>query len=52
MRLAVPEENRAAVQLLLAARRDEVEPVTRMRRGPAVPWRPEQVWGAFSLFFG
>ena len=51
MRLAVPEENRAAVQLLSLLGR-EIEPVTRMRRGPAVPWRPEQVWGAFSLFFG
>jgi len=51
MRLAVPEENRAAVTLLRLLGR-EVEPVTRMRRGPAVRWRPEQVWGAFSLFFG
>ena len=51
MRLAVPEANRAAVQLLSLLGR-EVEPVTRMRRGPAVTWRPEQVWGAFSLFFG
>ena len=43
--------NRAAVQLLSLLGR-EVEPVVRMRRGPAVAWRPDEVWGAFSLFFG
>jgi hypothetical protein len=26
--------------------------VLRMRRGPAVPWRPTELWGVFSLFFG
>jgi predicted N-acetyltransferase YhbS len=51
VRLAVPEENRAAVQLLSLLAR-EVRSVARMRRGPAVEWRPERVWGAFSLFFG
>ena len=51
LRLAVPEENRAAVQLLSLLGR-EVTPVARMRRGPAIEWRPERVWGAFSLFFG
>jgi predicted N-acetyltransferase YhbS len=51
LRLAVPAENTAAVRLLSLLGR-EAEPVTRMRRGPAVAWRPERVWGAFSLFFG
>lgn len=51
MRLAVPEENRAAVQLLSLLGRER-EPVVRMRRGPALDWRPERVWGVFSLFFG
>ncbi|MBE2314665.1 GNAT family N-acetyltransferase [Solirubrobacter sp. CPCC 204708] len=51
LRVAVPEGNRAAVQLLQLLGR-EVEPVTRMRRGPALDWHPERVWGVFSLFFG
>jgi len=51
LRLAVPEENIAAVNLLRLLGRER-EPVTRMRRGPAVEWRPDEVWGAFSLFFG
>lgn len=51
VRLAVPEENTQAVNLLRLLGRER-EPVTRMRRGPAVEWRPDEVWGAFSLFFG
>lgn len=51
LRLAVPGENTAAVNLLRLLGRER-EPVTRMRRGPAVEWRPDEVWGAFSLFFG
>jgi predicted N-acetyltransferase YhbS len=51
LRLAVPADNHAAVRLLTLLGR-ELEPVTRMRRGPAVPWRPDRVWGVFSLFFG
>jgi hypothetical protein len=47
----VPEENTQAVNLLRLLGRER-EPVTRMRRGPAVEWRPDEVWGAFSLFFG
>jgi hypothetical protein len=26
--------------------------VVRMRRGRPIAWRPDQVWGVFSLFFG
>ncbi len=51
-RLAVPEENAAAREALEAHGAREVRSVTRMRRGPAVAWRPECVWGVFSLFFG
>lgn len=51
LRVAVPDENAAAVRLLSLLGR-EGEPVVRMRRGPALDWRPERVWGVFSLFFG
>ncbi len=51
-RLAVPEENVAAVEAIQALGAEERAPVTRMRRGPAVAWRPEELWGVFSLFFG
>jgi predicted N-acetyltransferase YhbS len=52
IRVAVPEANEPAVDALLAHGATEGEPVLRMRRGPAVPWRPEELWGVFSLFFG
>jgi hypothetical protein len=52
IRVAVPEANEPAVAALLAHGASEGEPVLRMRRGPAVPWRPEELWGVFSLFFG
>jgi predicted N-acetyltransferase YhbS len=52
MRLAVPEANEAAVSAILASGAVERDPVTRMYRGPRVAWRPEEVWGVFSLFFG
>jgi len=51
LRLAVPEQNTRAVRTLQALG-SEVEPVTRMRLGPQVQWRPEEIWGVFSLFFG
>lgn len=51
LRLAVPEENTQAVNLLRLLAREQ-RTVTRMRRGPAVDWRPDNVWGVFSLFFG
>jgi GNAT superfamily N-acetyltransferase len=52
MRLAVPETNEAAVDAILALGAVERDPVTRMYRGARVAWRPDQVWGVFSLFFG
>jgi hypothetical protein len=52
IRVAVPEANEPAVSALLTHGATEGEPVMRMRRGPAVPWRPEELWGVFSLFFG
>jgi predicted N-acetyltransferase YhbS len=52
LRLAVPETNPAAIAALHALGAEEVRSVTRMHRGPAIAWRPEWVWGVFSLFFG
>ena len=52
IRVAVPEANERGVDALLAHGATEGEPVLRMRRGPAVAWRPEELWGVFSLFFG
>jgi predicted N-acetyltransferase YhbS len=52
MRLAVPEANAAALRVLGALGCVERAPVVRMRRGPAVAWRPDELWGVFSLFFG
>jgi predicted N-acetyltransferase YhbS len=52
IRVAVPEANEPAVDVLLTLGASEGEPVLRMRRGPAVAWRPEELWGVFSLFFG
>lgn len=52
IRVSVPESNEPAVAALLAHGAIEGEPVLRMRRGPAVRWRPEELWGVHSLFFG
>ena len=52
LRLAVPESNEAAVSALLALGCSERAGVLRMRRGPPVAWRPAELWGVFSLFFG
>ncbi len=51
LRLAAPAANERAVAVL-----DELgterQGVVRMRLGAAVDWRPTEVWGVFSLFFG
>ncbi|HEY8493261.1 MAG TPA: GNAT family N-acetyltransferase [Myxococcota bacterium] len=52
VRLAVPEANAAAVAALEGLGCVERAGVLRMRRGPAVDWRPTELWGVFSLFFG
>jgi ribosomal protein S18 acetylase RimI-like enzyme len=52
LRLAVPESNAAALETLRALACTPGRDVVRMRRGPAVPWRPDELWGVFSLFFG
>ena len=52
MRLAVPETNAPAVAALLALGCAEGATVVRMRRGAPVAWRPDELWGVFSLFFG
>jgi predicted N-acetyltransferase YhbS len=51
VRLAAPEVNTAAVDVM-ARFGVERAGVVRMRRGPRVEWRPEELWGVFSLFFG
>jgi predicted N-acetyltransferase YhbS len=52
MRLAVPERNAPALAALLAHGCAEGPSVLRMRRGAPVAWRPDELWGVFSLFFG
>jgi ribosomal protein S18 acetylase RimI-like enzyme len=52
LRLAVPESNTAAVATLRALGCTDGPNVVRMRRGAPVAWRPEGLWGVFSLFFG
>jgi predicted N-acetyltransferase YhbS len=52
LRLSVPDTNTAAIAALLELGCREGEPVLRMRRGAPVGWRPDELWGVFSLFFG
>ena len=52
IRLAAPEANAPAVAALRAHGAVERHGVERMRRGAPVAWRPELLWGVFSLFFG
>jgi GNAT superfamily N-acetyltransferase len=50
--VSLPAGNRAAVAALEAAGFQERARTTRMRLGPPLPWRPEQVFGAHNLFWG
>jgi GNAT superfamily N-acetyltransferase len=50
--VSVPTANRVAVQALEGAGFRERHRTVRMRRGPAVPWRPGGVFGAHTLFWG
>jgi ribosomal protein S18 acetylase RimI-like enzyme len=52
IRLAAPVANAPAVDALLAHGCEERNGVVRMRRGAPVAYRPELLWGVFSLFFG
>jgi len=52
LRVAVPQANAPAVEALLAHGCEERHGVERMRLGAPVAWRPELIWGVFSLFFG
>lgn len=52
LRLSVPDTNTAAITTMLELGCREVAPVLRMRRGTPVAWRPDELWGVFSLFFG
>jgi predicted N-acetyltransferase YhbS len=51
LRLAAPAVNTPAVEALVAHGAVERHGVERMRRGAPVAWRPELLWGVFSLFF-
>ena len=51
LRLAAPTTNERAMRVLEELG-TEREGVVRMRLGPPVDWRPTEVWGVFSLFFG
>jgi predicted GNAT family N-acyltransferase len=51
LRLAAPAVNAPAVDALIAHGAVERRGVERMRRGAPVAWRPELLWGVFSLFF-
>jgi hypothetical protein len=52
IRLAAPAANEPAVAALRAHGAVERHGVERMRRGAPVAWRPDLLWGVFSLFFG
>jgi GNAT superfamily N-acetyltransferase len=52
LRLAVPESNAAAIETLRALGCTPGRDVVRMRRGAPLRWRPGELWGVFSLFFG
>jgi hypothetical protein len=49
LQIAVPEPNASAVRALGCP---QLRTVVRMRRGAPLDWRPEAVWGTFSLYFG
>jgi predicted N-acetyltransferase YhbS len=52
LRLAAPATNAPAIEAILAHGAEErAGGVERMRRGAPVAWRPELLWGVFSLFF-
>jgi predicted N-acetyltransferase YhbS len=50
-RIALPAANRAGREAMARFRFRELRRVQRMRRGPAVAWRPEGVFGVFDLFW-
>ena len=52
LRLAVPESNAAALETLRDLGCTPGNDVVRMRRGAPIAWRPDELWGVFSLFFG
>ena len=50
--VSLPAGNRAGLLALAAAGFRERSGTTRMRLGPALPWRPDAVFGAHNLFWG
>jgi GNAT superfamily N-acetyltransferase len=52
VRVGVPEANTAGVDAMRDRGFEEVAGTERMRLGPAVPWRPDLVFGVFNPFWG
>jgi GNAT superfamily N-acetyltransferase len=50
--LIVPDRNRSAVDALTHWRFARVDTAMRMRLGPRRPWRADQQFGLFNLFWG
>ncbi len=50
--VTLPEANAAAIEFLQQRKYTEQRRVLRMRRGPALPWRPEMVWGRIGNNLG
>jgi GNAT superfamily N-acetyltransferase len=50
--LSIPAGNTPAIRALRARGQTERSRVTRMRIGPALPWRPGAVFSTFNLFWG
>jgi GNAT superfamily N-acetyltransferase len=50
--LSIPDGNAPAIRVLRARGQTERSRATRMRLGPALPWRPSAVFSTFNLFWG
>lgn len=50
--VTLPEANHAAIEFLQQRKYTELRRVLRMRRGPALPWRPEMHWGRIGNNLG
>ncbi len=50
--VTLPEANRQAIDFLQRRKYTERRRVLRMRRGPALPWHPEMLWGRIGNNLG
>ena len=50
--LTLPDDNAAGVRALESWGFRAVNHAERMRLGPEVPWRPDQMYGMYNLFWG